>query len=262
MSTPKQIAASRANGARSKGPVTAQGKLNSSRNSTRHGLFAQTIVLEDEKKEEFFTLLNELLDEHQPATPTETIMVEAIAAARWRQDRIWGMQKVAFDHDVSSSSTPSSPPPLRAVLSLHNSPERVRTHELLLRYDIAFDRQISRALLRLQQLQDRNKRSEGPAEPHPEPAAQPSPSSGTGNPTTPEPEPISPPPTESVSAKRSQQPIQKKHPARTGTCRYTGKLNSFDMVLSWTNRAANFLRISSGWTCCGIWKRAASSPLV
>jgi hypothetical protein len=206
MSTPKQIAASRANGARSKGPVTAQGKRNSSRNSTRHGLFAQTIVLEAEKEEEFFVLLNELLDEHQPATPTETIMVEAIAAARWRQDRIWGMQKVAFDHDVSSSPTPSAVPPLRAVLSLHSSPERVRAHELLLRYDIAFDRQISRALLRLQQLQDRNKRPENSAEPHPDPAAPP---------TTSEPEPVTPPPTQSVSAKQTQQPIQNKRPVRT-----------------------------------------------
>jgi hypothetical protein len=158
MSTPKQIAASRANGARSKGPVTEQGKRNSSGNSTRHGLFAETIVLENEKEDEFIELLNELLDEHQPQTPTETIMVEAIAAARWRQDRIWGMQKVAFDHDVSSSPSDSNSPPLRAVLALRVSPENIRTHELLLRYEIAFDRQISRALLRLQQLQDRRAR--------------------------------------------------------------------------------------------------------
>jgi hypothetical protein len=134
MRTPKQIAASRANGAKSKGPVTAQGKRNSSRNSIRHGLFADTIVLEEEKKDEFFELLHELLDEHQPATPTETMMVETIAAARWRQDRIWGMQKVAFDHDVSTSPDPSAIPPLRAVLSLQSSPEKVRSHELLLRY--------------------------------------------------------------------------------------------------------------------------------
>jgi hypothetical protein len=53
MSTPKQIAASRANGAKSKGPVTPQGKRNSSRNSTRHGIFAATIVLETENTEAF-----------------------------------------------------------------------------------------------------------------------------------------------------------------------------------------------------------------
>jgi hypothetical protein len=156
MRTPKQTQASRANGAKSKGPVTPQGKLNSSRNSTRHGMFADTIVLEAEERSQFLQLLDELFEEHQPRTRTETMLVETIAAARWRQDRIWGMQKVAFDYDVASSPSGAELNPLRAVLALR-SPETVRTHELLLRYEIALDRQISRALLRLQQLQAREK---------------------------------------------------------------------------------------------------------
>ena len=154
MSTPKQIAASRANGAKSKGPATPQGKLVSSRNSTRHGLFAETIVLEAEDTARFVELVESLFQEHNPRTPTEKILVENIAAARWRQWRIWGMQKVAFDHEVALPS-PTNDPPLRAVLAWRNSSESIRTHELLLRYEIALDRQISRALLRLQQLQAR-----------------------------------------------------------------------------------------------------------
>jgi hypothetical protein len=158
MRTPKQTEASRANGAKSKGPVTPQGKINSSRNSTRHGMFADTIVLEAEEKSQFLELLEELFEEHQPRTRTESMLVETIAAARWRQERIWGMQKIAFDYDVSSSASLAELNPLRAVLGLRNSPESVRTHELLLRYEIALDRQISRALLRLHQLQDREVR--------------------------------------------------------------------------------------------------------
>jgi len=92
------------------------------------------------------------LEEHNPRTPTERILVENVAAARWRQWRIWGMQKVAFDHEVASPST-TNDPPLRAVLAWKNSADTMRTHELLLRYEIALDRQISRSLLRLQQLQ-------------------------------------------------------------------------------------------------------------
>ena len=155
MSTPKQIAASRTNGAKSKGPVTPQGKLNSSRNSTRHGLLAETIVLEAEHTGPFLEMVRELCEEHQPSTPTENMMLETIASARWRQDRIWEMQKTAFDYDIASSDSATGPPVVRAVLALRNSPESVRTHELLLRYEIALDRQISRSLLRLQQLQDR-----------------------------------------------------------------------------------------------------------
>ncbi len=102
------------------------------------------------------------MDEHQPSTRTETMLVETIAAARWRQHRIWGMQKIAFDYDVSSSAALAERNPLRAVLALRNSPESVRTHELLLRYEIALDRQISRALSRLHQLQDRNAKAKAP----------------------------------------------------------------------------------------------------
>jgi hypothetical protein len=155
MRTPKQIAASRANGAKSKGPVTDQGKLNSSRNSTRHGIFAETIVLETEDTPAFLELIEDLYSEHDPRTPTEMMLVDTIAAARWRQDRIFGMQKVAFDQDVDSGDEAVQSPPHRAVRAWRSSSDSVRTHELLLRYEIALDRQISRSLLRLHQLQDR-----------------------------------------------------------------------------------------------------------
>ena len=172
MRTPKQTEASRANGAKSKGPVTPQGKRNSSRNSTRHGLLAETIVLEAEHTGRFLELLDALVEEHQPRTPTETMLVDTIAVARWRQDRIWGMQKVAFDHDIATCDAETDSSPLRAVLTLRGSPESVRTHELLLRYEIALDRQISRSLLRLHQLQDRNsKNAERSSKPAKEPTA-------------------------------------------------------------------------------------------
>jgi hypothetical protein len=158
MGTPKQIAASRANGARSKGPVTPEGKRTSSRNSTRHGMFADTLVLEKENTAQFHELLNELLDEHQPSTRTQMMLVETIVAARWRQQRIWGIQKTNFDYDIASVEIDSENPALRAVMALRTNDESIRSHELLLRFEIALDRQISRALLRLQKLQEKDER--------------------------------------------------------------------------------------------------------
>ena len=176
MSTPKQTAASRANGAKSKGPATLQGKLVSSRNSTRHGLFAENIVLEAEDTGRFLELVESLFEEHNPSTPTQVLPVENIAAARWRQWRIWGMEKVLFDHEVASPSI-TTDPPLRAFLAWKNSPESMRTHELLLRYEIALDRQISRSLARLLQLQaqELERDRKAPAEPiaPPPPASKP-----------------------------------------------------------------------------------------
>jgi hypothetical protein len=63
-----QIAASPANGAKSRGPKTPEGKLGSSRNSLRHGVLSKTIVLEDESSETFVELLAAPQDEHQPET--------------------------------------------------------------------------------------------------------------------------------------------------------------------------------------------------
>jgi hypothetical protein len=190
MRTPKQTQASRTNGAKSKGPVTPKGKRNSSRNSIRHGLLAETVVLEDEHNGRFLALLNDLLDEHQPATPTQTLLVETLAAAVWRQKRIWGMQKVAFDEDVASVDSAPESPALRAVLALRASPECVRSHELMLRYEVALDRQISRSLLRLQQLQERQAQKVSKV-----------------------PEQVLVPAEESTPAKRTQQPIETVTPA-------------------------------------------------
>ncbi len=149
MRTEKQIQASRANGARSHGPVTPQGKRNSARNSTRHGLLAATVVLEEEAEDRFLALLAEYMDEHQPRTATEISLVETMAVARWRLLRVWGAQKTALDRDIALQDANLGPASVRAVFALRASPESACPPEVLLRYEAAFDRQFSRALTRL-----------------------------------------------------------------------------------------------------------------
>jgi hypothetical protein len=68
MRTEKQIAASRANGAKSRGPVSLEGKLNSSRNGLHHGILARTVVLDTESKDRFHELLHSFQDTYQPQT--------------------------------------------------------------------------------------------------------------------------------------------------------------------------------------------------
>jgi hypothetical protein len=77
--TPKQIQASRTNGARSRGPLTTQGKQNSARNSARHNLLAQTVVLEEESTGRFLDLLVSFMEEHQPSTATQVCLVETMS---------------------------------------------------------------------------------------------------------------------------------------------------------------------------------------
>ena len=151
--TPKQIQAARTNGARSKGPVTDAGKKNSARNSIRHGLLAETVVLEEESTERFLDLLTEFMDEHQPSTATQVTLVETMAVARWRQLRVWGAQKTAIDRDMALQDPAVGPATVRILTALRGSPECLCPPEVLLRYEVAFDRQFSRALVRLLALQ-------------------------------------------------------------------------------------------------------------
>jgi len=153
MPSDKQIQASKANGARSRGPITEQGKRNSSRNSLRHGLLAQTVVLEEESRPRFLELLAAYMEEYKPRAASQVSLVETMAVARWRQLRIWGVQSASLDRDMALQDPNVGPAPIRALVALRGSPETLCPPEVLLRYEIAFDRQFSRALSRLITLQ-------------------------------------------------------------------------------------------------------------
>lgn len=77
MSTARQIAANCANATKSTGPVTPEGKANSSRNRFSHGFTASTSYIQDvEDPEDFHGLIASLQREYRPATTTEQILVE------------------------------------------------------------------------------------------------------------------------------------------------------------------------------------------
>jgi len=162
MPTEKQIQASRANGARSHGPVTAQGKLNSSRNSTRHGLLAQTIVLDCESKDRFEQLLASYTEEFQPGSPAETTLIENMAMARWRQIRVCHLQRALLDVEIARQPLFTGQVPTRAAVVFRNLSDTSNSLEVLLRYETAFERQFTRALHALMKLQDRPKRGPAP----------------------------------------------------------------------------------------------------
>jgi hypothetical protein len=150
MPSPKQIEASRINGRRSKGPIAPEGIHNSSRNNTRHGLLAQTVVLEGESEERFNALLEHYMQIHQPQSPIEAGLIEHMAVAQWRLMRAWGTQKLALDHDIASQDPGIGPASVRAMFAMRGSVENSSRPDLLLRYEVTFDRQFKSALRLLQ----------------------------------------------------------------------------------------------------------------
>src|ERR1700720_2803305 len=101
---------SRANGAKSRGPTTPEGKEKSSRNSLKHGLTAgaANILLDCEDPDEFEQAFNKLLGIHEPATPAENDIVEEMVAARWRIRRMWTIETNLFNVEIlTQQSSPS-----------------------------------------------------------------------------------------------------------------------------------------------------------
>ena len=96
--SPAQIEAARRNGARSRGPVTAEGKAKSSRNALKHGLAAlHHFVLEDEAPSELEELTARLMAECGPGSEIEARLVKRMAIAFWKSERAERIEVALFD---------------------------------------------------------------------------------------------------------------------------------------------------------------------
>ena len=88
MRTAKQNAASRKNGARSRGPVTAEGKKRVRLNAVSTGCRAKSLFLPGESPQEFALQLDELIDGFQPRSGMEFSLIHEIAQADWMCQRV------------------------------------------------------------------------------------------------------------------------------------------------------------------------------
>jgi hypothetical protein len=161
--SPKQLAANRANAKKSSGPKTPAGLAKSSRNSTRHGLLARTIVLSGESPERFKLLLDDLTAELHPTTAIERSLVENMAVARWRQMRLWAMERaemtLEMDRQQSEPETTDPNPThdaANAALAFRNLSDHSRALDLMRRYEASCARQYNNSLDRLLKLRKNN----------------------------------------------------------------------------------------------------------
>jgi|SRR5208283_4995154 len=90
--SPRQLAARRFNAKKCTGPRTAQGKAAARLNALKHGFFARDVVNREldgaARAEEFKSLLDALLEEFQPQSALERLLVDEVAASCWRIRRV------------------------------------------------------------------------------------------------------------------------------------------------------------------------------
>jgi hypothetical protein len=139
----------RANGAKSRGPTTAEGKEKSSRNAIKHGLTAGTgnILLDSEDPHEFDESLDKLLAIHEPATPAENDIVEEMVAARWRIRRMWTIETNLLNVEVLSqqSKSDSPEPGVPLAMAFRTLADDSRSLALASRYEARLQRHYDRA---------------------------------------------------------------------------------------------------------------------
>ena len=95
---------SRANGARSRGPVTVEGKQRSSQNALAHGLLARCTLMQGESPQALEALLNQHLERLEPADGVELGMVQEMVAAYWRLCRAWAIETRTFDNHLAAQT--------------------------------------------------------------------------------------------------------------------------------------------------------------
>jgi len=142
-----QILASRANGAKSRGAISPQGKLNSSSNRIDHGLLAETVVLEGESADRLAALSDAFHQCLQPRDEVELAYVESMILCRWRQMRLWQLESAGMGHEIRKKSHmhESETKATRAALAFRTLSDESHFLELMNRYETRFHRQFARA---------------------------------------------------------------------------------------------------------------------
>jgi hypothetical protein len=158
-SSPRKIQAARANGAKSHGPKTAEGKQIASLNAVTHGLTASIVVLQNESEEQYQADLRDYLDHFRPQGKPETDLVHQLAAAHWRLTRYAGVESGILERKMDDQASwvdgkyDEIPENYRLAIAFEALSGRNGSMGLLNRYQARLHREYQRLLKTLIELQ-------------------------------------------------------------------------------------------------------------
>ena len=161
MRSDKQNEASRTNGAKSNGPITAEGKAASYKNAERHNLCptGHLVLLTNEDQDEFRQIQDDFIVRFYPVDGVELDLVHKLIAASWREKRITGMETALFELEMLRQKEEIEDeyleisPSARQALALFGTDDTKAAAALLFRYAATVRRAYADALKALKQLQ-------------------------------------------------------------------------------------------------------------
>jgi hypothetical protein len=146
----------RNNAYHSTGPRTEAGKQRSCLNALRHGLTGQTVVMPAEDLEAYQHHVQGFVDEYHPQGATETQLVQSLADAAWRLNRVAVLETNLLTHDIVYEDFPNheSTHEMREAVAIAAALDRhTKALANLSLHGQRLSRQFERTLVLLQQLQ-------------------------------------------------------------------------------------------------------------
>src|SRR6202045_629202 len=157
MSSELKSETSRANGAKSNGPKTVEGREKSSHNSFKHGFTAKkTIVLECENKEQFQEVVGYYTVTYQPGSGVEEDLVSEMVACRWRMQRLRLIETALIDSEMDRElpeGETSEDPGYKLAFAFRRLVDESRAISLASRYESRLHRIHERTHRTLRELQ-------------------------------------------------------------------------------------------------------------
>jgi hypothetical protein len=153
MSSQRKILSSRANGAKNRGAKTPEAQRRSAANNLKHGLLAQTLVLEDENLQAFTDLLKAHQRKLHPKDEIERDLVENIAACRWRLRCLWAIERSTLQTEMDKHEPDPQHPCTRAASAFQTLAGESSSLHVLSRYETRFSRQFAQSLTLLLKIQ-------------------------------------------------------------------------------------------------------------
>ncbi len=157
MRTARQIEASRLNGARSRGPVTAAGKRKSSRNSRSHGLYSKTVepgdipVCVTEAKAAFRALLETEYPRANATCPVRDEIIDSVVQAYGYLREIVALETTVMNREIARQrlAHPEEPDPALWALAFKRLSDETGTLPLIDRLETKLFSHLEIALDRL-----------------------------------------------------------------------------------------------------------------